>query len=146
MQPRISVVTLGVSDLEQSRTFYESGLGWTVSSRSQDNIVFFQLGTIVLALYPEPLLAEDATVPADDRTGFRGITLAHNVRTQDEVEEVLQAAARAGGTIVKPAQATSWGGFAGYFADPDQHLWEVCHNPFWELTEDGALILPTDEG
>jgi catechol 2,3-dioxygenase-like lactoylglutathione lyase family enzyme len=142
MEQRISVITLGVADLATSRRFYEEGFGWQVSPRSKGDIVFFQLGGMVLALYPRELLAEDATVPDDARTTFRGTTLAHNVRTREEVNVVLRTARQAGGTIVKPAQDVFWGGYSGYFADPDQHLWEVCHNPFWELADDGSLILP----
>lgn len=142
MQQRISVVTLGVADLGRSREFYEAGLGWQAARQSQGDVVFYQAGGLVLALYPRPLLAEDACVPDDEGDGFRGMTLAHNVRSREEVHELLDAAARAGGTITKPAQEVFWGGYAGYFADPDHHLWEVCHNPFWDLADDGSLILP----
>lgn len=143
MQQRISVVTLGVADLDRSRAFYEEGLGWQPARQSQGDVVFYQTGGLVLALYPRHLLAEDACVPDDDRTGFRGMTLAHNVRSRQEVDDLLQTAARAGGTITKPAQEVFWGGYAGYFADPDLHLWEVCHNPAWPLADDGSLILPS---
>jgi uncharacterized protein len=142
MEQRISVITLGVADPVRSRTFYEGGLGWKASPRSEGDLVVYQSGGCVLALYPRSLLADDANVPDDDRTTFRGMTLAHNVRTREEIEAVLNAAEQAGGTIVKPAQQVFWGGYAGYFADPDGHLWEVCHNPFWELADDGSLILP----
>lgn len=146
MEPRISVITLGVGELDRSRAFYEQGLGWRSSPRSEGNLVVFQLGPIVLALYPRRLLAEDATVADDPRTSFRGVTLAHNVRSREDVDTALAAAADAGGTIVKPAQDVFWGGYSGYFADPDRHLWEVCHNPFWDLAEDGSLILPDVSG
>ena len=144
MDQRLNFVTLGVADLAASRSLYENGLGWRASPRSKGNIVCFQLGPIVLALYPRKLLAEDATVSDDGSTSFRGITLAHNVRGRDDVDQVLDTAEEAGGRIVKPAQDVLWGGYSGYFADPDSHLWEVCHNPFWELTDDGSLILPNE--
>lgn len=144
MEQRISVITLGVADLPRSRSFYADGLGWQASPRAEGDIVFFQAGGLVVALYPRHLLAEDATVADDDRNTFRGITLAHNVRSKEDVESLLRTAEQAGGTIIKPAQDVFWGGYSGYFADPDQHLWEVCFNPFWSLGEDGELILPTE--
>ena len=144
MQQRISVVTLGVADLERSRAFYETGLGWQPARQSQGDVVFYQAGGLVLALYPRHLLAEDACVPDVNRDGFRGMTLAHNVRSREEVQQVLETATGAGGAITKPAQEVFWGGYAGYFADPDGHLWEVCHNPFWDLADDGSLILPAE--
>jgi hypothetical protein len=137
MENRINIVTLGVSDLAVSRKFYEAGLGWKVAA-SQENIVFFLLGAVVLGLYPRHLLAEDATVDATGG-GFRGITLAHNVRAKEEVAEVLATAERAGARIVKPAQDVFWGGHSGYFADPDGHLWEVAWNPFMRLNERGEI-------
>jgi catechol 2,3-dioxygenase-like lactoylglutathione lyase family enzyme len=141
VEPRISIVTLGVSDIEKARLFYESGLGWTPSSASQGDIVFFPLGGIVLALYPRALLAEDATV-ASSGSGFRGVALAHNVRDREDVAAVLKIAEAAGGTIVKRAQDVFWGGHSGYFADPDGHLWEVAWNPHFKLNERGELVLP----
>ena len=137
MENRINIVTFGVSDLAASRRFYEEGLGWKVAS-CQDNIVFFLLGAVVLGLYPRELLAEDATVDAAG-SGFRGITLAHNVRAKEEVAEVLATAERAGARILKPAQDVFWGGHSGYFADPDGHLWEVAWNPFMRLNERGEI-------
>ncbi|MBX3437947.1 MAG: VOC family protein [Planctomycetaceae bacterium] len=142
MEQRLSVVTLGVTDLVRARAFYESGLGWRVSGRSNAEVVFLQMGGLVLALYPEHLLADDATVTSDRSGTFRGMTLAYNTSTRDEVDAVLQFAATAGARIVKPAQDTFWGGYAGYFADPDGHLWEVVWNPHWSLTDSGELILP----
>ncbi|MGD9854765.1 MAG: VOC family protein [Planctomycetaceae bacterium] len=142
MEPRLSVVTLGVSNLERARAFYESGLGWRVSSGSSEQVAFIQLGGVVLALYPEPLLAEDATVESDRGGTFRGVTLAYNTRSREEVDAVLRFAADAGARIVKPAQDAFWGGYSGYFADPDGHLWEVVWNPHWPLSENGEIILP----
>lgn len=140
MKPHVSIVTLGVSDLARSRAFYEK-LGFCASSASQGDIVFFQAGVLALALYPRTALAEDAMVPAEGG-GFRGLTLAHNVRDKAEVAAVLEEAAGAGGTIAKPAQDVFWGGHSGYFADPDGHLWEVAHNPFFPLDDEGRLKLP----
>ena len=143
MEQRLSLITLGVANLPRSRRFYEDGLGWTPSSASQDSIVFFQLGGIGLALYGREALAEDAHLAESGPTsGFGGITLAHNVRTREEVDAVLALAERAGGRILKPAQDVFWGGYSGYFADPDGHPWEVAWNPFAPLAEDGSLQLP----
>ena len=141
VEARINIVTLGVSDLQGARKFYEEGLGWKASSASQDTIVFFQLGGIVLALYPRGLLADDATVLADG-SGFRGITLAHNARAREDVAGILKIAEAAGGKIVKPAQDVFWGGHSGYFADPDGHLWEVAWNPHFKLNQRGEVELP----
>ncbi len=128
MQPRISMITLGVSDLEISKKFYRDGLGFPLKD-DEPNIAFFKLNGTWLGLYGRDALAEDATVPAEG-SGFSGIALAHNVSSEQEVEDVLAEAVRAGATLLKPAQKVSWGGYSGYFADPDGHLWEVAHNPF----------------
>lgn len=141
MEARLSMITLGVADLEISRRFYEKGLGWKASKASDGDIVFFQLGGIALALYPRQALAEDARVESDGG-GFRGVTLAHNVRVKEEAAQILTLAERAGGKIVKPAQDVFWGGHGGYFADPDGHLWEVTWNPFFEINERGEVVLP----
>lgn len=141
MEAQLNIVTLGVSDIKRARKFYEKGLGWKASSASQGDIVFFQLGAIVLALYPRNLLADDATVTAAG-SGFRGITLAQNVREKREVAEVLKIAEAAGGKIVKSAQDVFWGGYSGYFADPDGHLWEVAWNPHFTLNKRGEVELP----
>jgi len=143
MEQRLSLITLGVASLPRSRHFYEDGLGWKPSSASRDSIVFFQLGGIGLALYGREALAEDAHLAESGPTsGFGGITLAHNVRSREEVDAVLALAERAGGRILKPAQDVFWGGYSGYFADPDGHAWEVAWNPFAPLAEDGSLMLP----
>ncbi|MGB9956204.1 VOC family protein [Haloferax prahovense] len=132
MDPRITVVTLGVSDLDESIRFYRDGLGLPLRDRDPDSdIAFFTLEGTWLALYPRELLAEDATVPADG-SGFAGVTIAHNVAEQSEVDAVLDAARTAGGEIVKPAQDAFWGGYSGYFSDPDGHLWEVAYPPLTE--------------
>ena len=144
MQQRLSVVTLGVRDLDRSRRFYEEGLGWRRANRG-DEIVFFQLNGIVLALFPWDHLAKDAQVPTEGQ-GFRGVTLAYCTETRDEVPAVLARAEQAGGRIVKHAQDVFWGGHSGYFADPDGHLWEVAWNPEWSLDERGNVSIQGPEG
>jgi catechol 2,3-dioxygenase-like lactoylglutathione lyase family enzyme len=131
MEPRLSLVTLGVADLARSREFYVEGLGLPMRPESQDSVVFIGLNGMWLSLFSREALAEDAHVGAEG-TGFRGITLAHNVRSKAEVDALLIQAEKAGGKIVKPAQDVFWGGYSGYFSDPDGHLWEVAWNPhFW---------------
>ncbi len=130
MKPRISMVTLGVDDLARSVKFYAEGLGFP-KMESPPDVAFFTLNGTWLGLYGRKALAEDATVPAEGN-GFAGFTLAHNVASEPEVDEVLKQAVAAGATLVKPAQKVFWGGYSGYFKDPDGHLWEVAHNPlFW---------------
>ena len=142
MEQRISLVTLGVADLARSRRFYEEGLGWLPSPASQESITFYQLGGMALALFGRDALAEDAHLSESGPTsGFGGITLAHNLRSKDEVDALMAQAERAGARILKPAQNVSWGGYSGYFADPDGHPWEVCWNPFAPLAEDGSFRL-----
>jgi catechol 2,3-dioxygenase-like lactoylglutathione lyase family enzyme len=128
MKPRISLITLGVSDLERARRFYVDGLGLPVRPESGGDVVFLDLRGAWLALWPRSELARDTGMPAAGE-GFRGFALAHNVLTQSEVDAVLAEAKAAGGTVVKPGQVTDWGGYAGYFADPDGFLWEVAWNP-----------------
>jgi predicted lactoylglutathione lyase len=140
MDQRLTLVTLGVADVARSRAFYEA-LGWKASSASQDSVAFFQLVGMALALWGRQDLAADAAVP-NSAPGFSGIALAFNARSESEVDCVLAEAVRAGGRMVRPAHKTFWGGYSGYFADPDGHLWEVAHNPFWRLDEQGALHLP----
>jgi catechol 2,3-dioxygenase-like lactoylglutathione lyase family enzyme len=138
MQQRVSVITLGVSDLERALAFYE-GLGWTDARRPDDEIVFFQAGGMVVALWDRRLLAEESALP--DPGGFGGIALAHNVGSEAEVDEVLAQAIEAGGRVTRPARRLSWGGYSGTFTDPDGHPWEVAHNPAWPLAEDGSVRL-----
>lgn len=128
MEPRISMITLGVSDLEESIKFYEQGLGFPKKDTSP-GIAFFTLNGTWLGLYPRDLLAEDATIPSAG-AGFSGVTLSHNVTSEAEVETVIRQAVKAGAKLVKPPQQASWGGFAGYFEDRDGHLWEVAYNPY----------------
>lgn len=139
MEQRMSLITLGVSDLVRSRRFYEEGLGWKVGL-AEGEIVFFQLNGLILSLYPRTALAKDAGVP-DSGGGFTGISLAHNVSSEAEVDAVLSEAQRAGGRIVKPACKAEWGGYSGYFADPDGHLWEVAHNPYFPIDDQGNTWL-----
>jgi catechol 2,3-dioxygenase-like lactoylglutathione lyase family enzyme len=130
MEPRISMITLGVSDLEESVNFYELGLGLPKMD-SPPGTAFFTLNGTWLGLYPRDLLAKDATVPSPG-DGFSGITLSHNVTSEAKVETVIRQAVEAGAKLVKPPQRASWGGFSGYFEDQDGHLWEVAYNPhFW---------------
>ena len=128
-----------MSPISRSRRFYEEGLGWR-RSNDHNEVVFFQIGGAVLALYPRHLLAEDANL-ANDGQGFDGITLAYCTRTREDVDAVLAQAATAGARILKPAQDTFWGGYSGYFADPDGHAWEIAWNPDWAIEEDGSVSL-----
>jgi catechol 2,3-dioxygenase-like lactoylglutathione lyase family enzyme len=141
MEPRLSLVTLGVTNIARARRFYET-LGFVASNPNNESVTFFPAGAVVLALFGRRDLAEDATV-ADGAPGFSGVALAHNVRSEAEVEQVLAEAAAAGGRIVKAAKRAFWGGYSGYFADPDGHLWEVAHNPDFPLDAEGRVQLPS---
>lgn len=138
MRPHVTMITLGVTDLGRSKAFYE-GLGWEASPKSMDDLVLFHLGKLLIALFPRESLAEDVGVP-DSGKGFAAITLCHNTQDRAETDAVLRQAGSLGGKVVKPAQEVFWGGYSGYFADPDGHLWEVAHNPFWPLDEQGNVI------
>lgn len=140
MEQRVSIVTLGVADLERSREFYER-LGWRRSMSQSEGIVLFQAGGMALALYPREELAKDANVSSDG-DGFRGMSLAYNTCNRDEVDSTLEDARAAGAKILKPAQEAFWGGYSGYFSDPDGFLWEVAWNPFFAITEDGSIRIP----
>ncbi len=140
MEPRLNIITLGVRDLERAVCFYRDGLGWRKSSASVGDFAIFKLSTgTALALYPRQLLAADANL--QDLGGFGGVTLAQNVTDKKTVDLVLAQAVRAGGTLLKSARAAEWGGYSGYFADPDEHPWEVAWNPFFAI-EQGDLNLP----
>jgi uncharacterized protein len=141
MEPRISLITLGVRSVRRSARFYRDVLGWRTEYADGDPIAFYQLKGFVLGLYGHRALAKDARV-SPRRRGFRGITLAHNVRSRREVDEIFTRLRRRGGTIVKPPEVAAWGGYSGYFADPDGHLWEVAYNPGWKLDQNGAVRLP----
>jgi uncharacterized protein len=140
MEPRISLITLGVADMPRARRFYEA-LGWRASGASSEGVTFFQLGGLILSLYGRAALAEDARLPADG-AGFGGVTTAYNVRERAEVDAVLEEARLAGATILKPGEDVFWGGYSGYFADPDGHPWEVAWNPHFPILDDGTIRLP----
>ena len=139
MEPRLSLITLGVSDVARSRAFYEA-LGFKAGRASEDSVTFFPAGGVILALFGRAALAEDATVP-DKPTGFAAIALAHNARSEAAVDKAMAEAVAAGAKLIKPVGKTFWGGYAGYFADPDGHLWEVAHNPYFRLDEAGRVAL-----
>ena len=141
MEPRISIVTLGVQDLPRALRFYRDGLGFPTTRDADSGIIFFQTQGVCLALYPYEELARDvAEAFLVVRSKFPGLTLAHCVRTRDEVDAFLRQAQAAGARIEKPAQDTDWGGYSGYFADPDGYLWEVAYGAF-DLRDDGSLIV-----
>ena len=141
MEPRLSIVTLGVADLARAVRFYRDGLGFPLSSASNDDIAFFRTGGVVLALFGREALAEDAHVPAAG-SGFEGFTIAHNVRSKEEVDRVFALAVAAGATPRREPGDVFWGGYTSYVADPDGHLWEIAWNPFSPLDEAGAVTLP----
>jgi catechol 2,3-dioxygenase-like lactoylglutathione lyase family enzyme len=134
MKPKISVITLAVADFEKSLRFYRDGLGFpTHNYTAGETFAFFKLEGSWLAIYPREALAEDAKVPASG-SGFEGFTLAHNAKTREEVDEAIKLAVSVGAKLVKQPQEASWGGYSGYFFDPDGHLWEVAYNPSTDLT------------
>jgi catechol 2,3-dioxygenase-like lactoylglutathione lyase family enzyme len=138
VEQRVSLVTLGVADLARSKAFYER-LGWTTGAAPSDDVVFFQAGGMIVALWGREQLAADSAV--EDAGGWGGITLAYNTRSPEEVDAVLAEAEAAGATIGRPGAPTFWGGYSGVFIDPDGHPWEVAHNPSWTLREDGSISL-----
>ena len=142
MAPRIHIITLGVEDLQRSIAFYCDGMGLPTTAAEDAKIAFFQTPGVCLALYPRDLLAEDVSpdLPCDV-PAFSGVTVAHVAQTKEEVEAVLERAEAAGGTIEKPAQDVFWGGYSGYFSDPDGHLWEVAYSENWEFHTDGSLVI-----
>lgn len=141
MDQRVSLITLGVRDLARARAFYLDGLGWRASGAGNESVTFIQMNGVALGLWSRASLAEDAGL-ADVKGGFSGLSIAYNARDREEVDRVLAEAKAAGGTVVQPAREVFWGGYSGYFTDPDGHLWEVAWNPFWEVTEDGRVVLP----
>jgi uncharacterized glyoxalase superfamily protein PhnB len=141
LRQKLTLITFGVTDLAKAVNFYEKGLSWKRSSGSTENLVLFDLGGVGLALYSRKMLAEDATV-SETGSGFSGITLSYNAKNEAEVDQVLAEVSKLGATIVKPAQKVFWGGYSGYFKDPDGHLIEVAYNPFWELDEKGNIKIP----
>jgi predicted lactoylglutathione lyase len=139
MEQRVSLVTLGVADLNRAKTFYEA-LGWTTGAKVADDVVFFQAGGLVVSLWGRDQLAEDSVV--EDSGGWGGMALAYNTRSPDEVDAVIEEARAAGATIGREPGETFYGGYSGIFIDPEGHPWEVAHNPTWTIEEDGSVTLP----
>ena len=141
MDPRVTIVTLGVASVPAARRFYEA-LGWKASSASQgDDVAFFQMNGMALSLFGRRALAEDAAI-ADSQPGFSGVTLAQNLDSPASVDAAFAEALSAGATLLKRPETAFWGGYSGYFADPDGHIWELAHNPFFPLDAEGNLVLP----
>jgi catechol 2,3-dioxygenase-like lactoylglutathione lyase family enzyme len=140
MEPRVSLITLGVADLARSRAFYEA-VGWVTHSEPEEDVAFFQSGGMVLALWSREELAKDSGV--EDGGGWGGVTLAYNVPSPADVDVFLETARAAGARIPRTGAETFWGGYSGVFIDPDGHPWEVAHNPFWTVTENGDVLLPS---
>src|SRR6266566_5935762 len=138
MEQRLSLVTLGVADLARARAFYEA-LGWSSHAQPGDDVVFFQSGGMIVALWSRERLAEDSGVA--DGGGWGGVTLAHNVGAPAEVDAVIEQARIAGARIARQGAPTFWGGYSGVFVDPDGHPWEVAHNPHWQIAGDGSIVL-----
>ncbi len=139
MEQRVSLITIGVADLTRARGFYDA-LGWTTNAEPDDDVVFFQAGGMVVALWSRLELATDSGV--EDPGGWGGVTLAYNTRSPAEVDEVIESARVAGGRIAREPGETFWGGYSGVFVDPGGHPWEVAHNPRWEIGDDGSVKLP----
>lgn len=140
MRQKLNLITLGVHDMARALDFYERGLGWKKSDKGMDDLALFPLGGITLALYPRNELAADVTLEYSPSV-FPGLTLSYNAKSETEVDEVLAKVRELGATIIKPAQKVFWGGYSGYFKDPDGYLIEVAFNPFWELDEHDNLKL-----
>lgn len=140
MEPRLTLITLGVADLDRARAFYRA-LGFPLSSGSQERVAFFRLNGLVLSLYPFADLAGDMGRPPAHTDGAQ-MALAYNTRSEAEVDAVLAEFTAAGGLLIRPAQTAFWGGYAGYAADPDGHVWEVAFNPHWRLDAEGRAVLP----
>ena len=145
MERRISLVTLGVADLERAVGFYRDVVGWEPTSL-QDDVAFFDLGGMILGLWPHRELAADEGMAGTDPGPYHGFSLAYNARSHDEVDEIFDRLAEQGARIPKEPVDTDWGGYSGYFADPDDHFWEVAWNPFWAVRADGRVSLTRDEG
>lgn len=138
MEQRISIITLCVSDLKKARAFYDA-LGWKVASEDQaEEIVAYNLQNMALALYPWDKFVDEVKIPAN-RSGYSAFTIAYNVNSENEVDDMLEEAQKAGGRLIKPAEKVFWGGYSGYFSDPDGNLWEVAYNPFSALGPNGEF-------
>ena len=141
MEPRVSIITLGVKDLDRSYQFYTQ-LGFPSSKTPEDGIIFFKTGGVCLALYPLEALAEDVSPTMGvSAQCFSGVTLAHNTRSKQQVDEILAKAVTLGAKLEKPAQDVFWGGYSGYFSDPDGYLWEIAFGDCWEFNDDGSLVI-----
>ncbi|MGO1395815.1 MAG: VOC family protein [Halomonas sp.] len=134
MKPKISLITLGVNDLQRAIRFYREGLGLPEHKTDSDEVAFFKMEGAWLSLFPREELAKDIGIHSESPSGFSGITLAHNVASQDAVDQLLEQAVAAGAELIKPAEEVFWGGYSGYFRDPEGHYWEVAYNPFMDLT------------
>jgi predicted lactoylglutathione lyase len=141
MKQRINLITIGVGDLTRARRFYEA-IGWVTGADPDDDVVFFQAGEMVIALWDRTRLAEDSEV--DDSPGWGGVTLAVNFGSKEEVDAAIEEARAAGARIGREPAETFWGGYSGVFIDPDGHPWEAAHNPHWTVTEDGGVKLASD--
>ena len=143
MEQRMSLITLGVADLSRAVAFYEQVIGWKPES-SPPGVVFFDLNGVVFALWPHDDLAKDMGVATDSVPPYRGYALAHNVRSESEVDAIFTRLKEKGATILKQPQKTFWGGYSGYFSDPDGHTWEIAHNPFWTIGKDGRVSITNE--
>ena len=132
MKPKLAIITLGVTDMATAKKFYEQGMGLIPEKESCDTITFYDMNGVLLSLYPKDKLAEDVTVSAEG-SGFPGVTIAHNEPSKEEVRKVIEEARNAGARVIKEPQDVFWGGYSGYFEDPDGHLWEIAYNPFVNL-------------
>ncbi|HET9083262.1 MAG TPA: VOC family protein, partial [Candidatus Limnocylindrales bacterium] len=142
MEPRVTLITLGVDDLSRAVAFYRDVVGWTPASVVEDDVAFFDLGGLILALWRRVSLAADIGVDPSTGGGFEAVGLAYNARSHDEVDTIFATLRARGAAIVKPPVETDWGGYSGYFADPDGHHWEVAWNPFWPIRPDGRIDFP----
>jgi hypothetical protein len=140
VEQRISLITLGVADLQRAEVFYEQVVGWKAES-SPPGVVFFDLNGVVFALWPHDELAKDMGITADRLPGYQGFALAHNVGSEAEVDAIFERLKKNGTTIVKHPQKAFWGGYSGYFSDPDGHTWEIAYNPFWTIRKDGRVSM-----
>lgn len=140
MEQRLSLITLGVADLQRAVAFYEGVIGWKAAA-SPPGVVFFDLNGVVFALWPHDELAKDMGLTAASVPAYRGFALAHNVRSEMEVDAIFARLKTSGATIVKEPQKAFWGGYSGYFSDPDGHTWEIAYNPFWSVEKDGRVSM-----
>ncbi len=145
MEPRVTLVTLGVDDLTRAVAFYRDVVGWEPASVVDDDVAFFDLDGFILALWLNGSLAADLGAGEASRGRFEGVTLAYNARSRDEVDAIFARLGERGARIVKHPVETDWGGYSGYFADPDGHHWEVAWNPFWPVRDDGRIAFPRDQ-